>query len=119
MDAYRKSNDYDQCQADSCLYIKRVGAEFMIIALYADDMLLACSRKQLLQNEKEALQKRFCMKDLGEEEEEESDEEEETAEVGPWTSFHKCVTKEETEKWVQLLQDLLTKLSMGSITSGV
>ena len=66
MDAYMKNNDYEQCQADSCLYVKRVGAEFIIIALYVDDMLLACSSKQLLQNEKEALQKRFCMKDLGE-----------------------------------------------------
>ena len=61
-----KNNDYEQCQVDSCLYVKRVGAEFIIIALYVDDMLLACSSKQLLQNEKEALQKRFCMKDLGE-----------------------------------------------------
>eukprot|EP00795_Rhopilema_esculentum_P008820 gene8820-biopygen1729 len=66
MDAYMKNNDYEQCQADSCLYVKRVGAEFIIIALYVDDMLLACSSNQLLQNEKEALQKRFCMKDLGE-----------------------------------------------------
>ena len=66
MDAFLKENDYEQCQADSCLYVKRVGAEFIIIALYVDDMLLACNSTKLLQNEKEALEKQFCTKDLGE-----------------------------------------------------
>ena len=33
-----------------------VGAEFIIIALYVDDMLLAYNSTKLLQNEKEALQ---------------------------------------------------------------
>ena len=45
MDAYMKNNDYKQCQAVSCLCVKRVGAEFIIIALYVDDTLLACSSK--------------------------------------------------------------------------
>ena len=59
IDTYTKNNDYEQCQADSCLYVKRVGTEFIIIACYVNDILLACSSKQLLQNEKEAFQKRF------------------------------------------------------------
>ena len=66
MDTYLKENDYEQCQADSCLYVKRAGAEFIIIALYVDNILLACNSTKLLQNEKEALEKKFCMKDLGE-----------------------------------------------------
>ena len=66
MDAYLKKNDYVQCQADTCLYMKQVGAEFIIIALYVDDLLLACNNSKLLQKEKDALKEQFCMKDLGE-----------------------------------------------------
>ena len=66
MDAYLKKNDYVQCQADTYLYMKQVGAELIIIALYVDDLLLACNNSKLLQKEKEALKEQFCMKDLGE-----------------------------------------------------
>ena len=38
----------------------------MIISLFVDDLLLACNSVQMLKKEKEELQKRFCMKDLGE-----------------------------------------------------
>ena len=60
MDAYLKKNDYVQCQADTCLYMKQVGAEFIIIALYVDDLLLACNNSKLLQKEKEALKEQFA-----------------------------------------------------------
>ena len=66
MDAYLKKNDYVQCQADTCLYMKQVGAEFIIIALYVDDLLLANNNNKLLQKEKDSLKEQFCMKDLGE-----------------------------------------------------
>ena len=54
-----------QYQADTCLYMKQVGAEFIIIALYFDDLLLACNSNKLLQEKKEAMKQHFCMKDLG------------------------------------------------------
>ena len=66
MDAYLKKSDYVQCHADTCFYMKQVGAEFIIIALYVDDQLLACNNSKLLQKEKDALKEQFCMKDLGE-----------------------------------------------------
>ena len=66
MDTFLKGKGYEQSMSDNCLYIKRVGKEFIIISLFVDDLLLACNSLQMLKREKGELQKRFCMKDLGE-----------------------------------------------------
>eukprot|EP00794_Sanderia_malayensis_P003564 gene3564-biopygen3051 len=66
MDTFLKEKGYEQSKSDNCLYIKRVGEEFIIISLFVDDLLLACNSVQMLEKEKKELQKRFCMKDLGE-----------------------------------------------------
>ena len=65
MDIFLKDNGYEQSMSDNCLYIKRVGEEFIIISLFVDDLLLACNSISMLQKEKKMLQKRFFMKDLG------------------------------------------------------
>ena len=65
MDTFLKDKGYKQSMSDNCLYIKRVGEEFIIISLFVDDLLLACNSVQMLKKEKVELQKRFCMKDLG------------------------------------------------------
>ena len=51
--------------SDNCLYIKRVGEDFVIISLFVDDPLLTCNSAQIQKKEKEELQKRSCTKDLG------------------------------------------------------
>ena len=51
--------------ADDCVYIRKTSSRILIIALYVDDLLIACSDKGLLQQTKRELARRFEMKDLG------------------------------------------------------
>ena len=52
--------------ADECVYVRRKGGQILIIALYVDDILIACSSKSILDDMKQQLTARFKMKDLGE-----------------------------------------------------
>ena len=65
-DQFLKKPGYKQCTVDSYMYIKRVGENFLYIALYVDDLLLASNNLELLKGEKELLETRFHTKDLGE-----------------------------------------------------
>jgi len=51
---------------DPCLYVQYQKGSMVIIALYVDDLVLACSDRQLLDWLKEEFCKRFEMKDCGE-----------------------------------------------------
>ena len=53
-------------KADDCVYVRRQGGQILIIALYVDDLLIACSDLSILNNTKRELSNRFKMKDLGE-----------------------------------------------------
>lgn len=66
IDQFLKNSGYVQSSSDPCLYIKREGDDIMLIALYVDDLVTASNSTTMLQREKEALRKRFEMKDLGE-----------------------------------------------------
>ena len=55
---------FRQTASDPCLYIATEGEKF-IIAVYVDDIILAGKSDQLITETKEALAKRFEMKDLG------------------------------------------------------
>ena len=50
--------------ADECVYVRRKGGQILIIALYVDDILIACSSKSILDDMKQQLTARFKMKDL-------------------------------------------------------
>ena len=52
--------------ADDCVYVRRQGGQLLIIALYVDDLLIACSDEVTLAETKRELSSRFKMKDLGE-----------------------------------------------------
>ena len=52
--------------ADDCVYVRRKGGQILIIALYVDDLLIACSDKAVLVQTKAQLCNGFKMKDLGE-----------------------------------------------------
>ena len=66
IDQFLKNFGYVQSSSDPCLYIKREGDDIMLLALYVDDLIPASNSKTMLHKEKEALRKRFEMKDLGE-----------------------------------------------------
>ena len=52
--------------ADDCLYVRKTGNSILLIALYVDDLLIACSDEDTLLQTKRDLCTRFEMKDLGE-----------------------------------------------------
>ena len=52
--------------ADDCLYVRKTGKSILLIALYVDDLLIACSDESTLLDTKRQLSQRFEMKDLGE-----------------------------------------------------
>ena len=52
--------------ADECVYMKRNNDEVLIVALYVDDILVACSNYDILKETKLMLCQKFKMKDLGE-----------------------------------------------------
>ena len=52
--------------ADDCLYVRKTSSSILLIALYVDDLLIACSDESTLLDTKRELSQRFEMKDLGE-----------------------------------------------------
>ncbi|MCP3666765.1 MAG: hypothetical protein GY696_30425, partial [Gammaproteobacteria bacterium] len=65
MDDYLKSASYRQSKMDPCVYYKSVGGDLIMLALYVDDIMFATKNKNLLENEKKLMAKRFKLKDLG------------------------------------------------------
>ena len=51
---------------ESCLYSKNIGSNICLIALYVDDLIIACNSPSLLQDTKQRLSTNYSMKDLGE-----------------------------------------------------
>jgi hypothetical protein len=71
IDGYLQANGYKKTTADPCIYIKSVVSEngkvdFVIIAIYVDDMLFFSNNVDMLEREKSAIGKRFDVEDLGE-----------------------------------------------------
>jgi hypothetical protein len=60
-----KKFEFIENQVDNCIYVKIKGSMFIILVLYVDDILLACSDKNLLHETKGFLSSNLDMKDLG------------------------------------------------------
>ena len=56
---------FKRCEAAHCCYIKFFGNSYIILLLYVDDMLIAGSSIEEINNLKKQLSKQFAMKDLG------------------------------------------------------
>ena len=65
MNAFLNQIEFKNSAADSCIYVKKVKDKMIIIALYVDDLMIGSNCKELMQQTKDALNKRFEMKDLG------------------------------------------------------
>ncbi|CAL9021467.1 unnamed protein product [Prunus brigantina] len=61
-----KQYGFTENALDECIYMKMSGRNFIILVLYVDDILLACTDLSMLHNCKEFLSKHFEMTDLGE-----------------------------------------------------
>ena len=56
---------FKRCEADHCYYVKFSNNSYIILLLYVDDMLIARSSIEEINNLKKQLSKQFAMKDLG------------------------------------------------------
>ena len=54
-----------RCEANHCSYVKSFDNTYIILLLYVDDMLIARSSIEEINNLKKQLSKQFVMKDLG------------------------------------------------------
>ena len=61
VDSYLKSEGFNHCHTDNCLYIK----DGFYVLLYVDDILLFTSNKNMLSEVKSKLMENFDMHDLG------------------------------------------------------
>ena len=64
-DTYVLSLGFVRSKSDHCIYFKSNGDDFMVIALYVDDMLFISKGKGLIAKLKSQLSIKFEMKDLG------------------------------------------------------
>ncbi|RVW67710.1 Retrovirus-related Pol polyprotein from transposon TNT 1-94 [Vitis vinifera] len=56
---------FKRCEADHCCYVKSFDNSYIVLLLYVDDMLIAGSDIEKINNLKKQLSKQFAMKDLG------------------------------------------------------
>ena len=56
---------FKRCEVDHCCYVKFFDNSFTILLLYVDDMFIAGSSIEEINNLKKQLSKQFAMKDLG------------------------------------------------------
>lgn len=62
---YLISEKYEKCDADDCIYIKYVGNDFIMLAVYVDDVIPISNNLTLLEHEKLKLKQKFDMVDNG------------------------------------------------------
>jgi len=65
LDDFLKSQVFDNIDSDACLYLLMDDGEVIIVLVYVDDLLLVASSLAAIYKIKDALHKRFEMKDLG------------------------------------------------------
>ena len=66
LDAFLKSQGFDNIDPDACLYLQMDDGEIIIVLVYVDNLLLVGSSMGAINKIKKALCKRFEMKNLGE-----------------------------------------------------
>jgi hypothetical protein len=64
-DSFMGCVGFTRCNADHCCYVKSFENSYIILLLYVDDMLIAGSSMEEIQNLKKQLSSQFAMKDLG------------------------------------------------------
>ena len=58
-------HDFKIDECDKCVYVKDTKHGYVIVCLYADDMLIVDSDDKMIVSTKNMLNSRFDMKDLG------------------------------------------------------
>ena len=63
---YLSNEQFEQSQVDACVYTKNTNESKVAIIVWVDDIIIAASNAQLLNDVKSSLSREFKMKDLGE-----------------------------------------------------
>ena len=64
-DSFMHRIGFKRCEVDHGCYVKFFGNSYIILPLYVDDMLIAWSNIEEINNLRKQLSKQFTMKDLG------------------------------------------------------
>ena len=59
------SNVFKINECDKCVYIKDIDKEYVILYLYVDDMIIIDSNDKVIKSNKDMLNSKFHMKDMG------------------------------------------------------
>ena len=59
------SNGFKINECDKCIYYKTTKNTYVLLCLYVDDMLIIRSNKDIINQTKNMLKRKFEMKDLG------------------------------------------------------
>ena len=65
LDSFMHKIGFKRCETDHCCYVKSIDNSYIILLLYVDDMLIAGSSIEEINNLKKQLSKQFAIKDLG------------------------------------------------------
>jgi len=65
IDTWMKTYGFAISEADPCVYVYRTEGSVLIVILWVDDLIIAGSDTQCVSDFKQAISKRFQMKDLG------------------------------------------------------
>jgi len=57
---------FTRCISDSCIYLKNINGKDIYMAVYVDDIIIACTDLDIINEIKELLKKKYTMKDMGE-----------------------------------------------------
>lgn len=64
-DTVMKNNEYTQSQNDLCLYRKRTFKQYMYISIHVDDIVVASTDMNLINNSESLMKIEFIIKNLG------------------------------------------------------
>ena len=65
LDNFLKDIGFIRSSSDSCIYVRAIDDDLCIIAVYVDDIIIACKLDSIINDVKSSLSNRFQMKDLG------------------------------------------------------
>ena len=65
IDKFMFEMGFKKCKTYHCIYAKWDGEDMILVALYVDDLVLACNNDEMLQTTTGVLREQFEMTDLG------------------------------------------------------
>jgi hypothetical protein len=65
LDCYLREQGFSPSDADPCIYMRTVNGNMVVIAVYVDDIIIACKQQAVIDAIRSVMKKRFKMDDIG------------------------------------------------------